>query len=72
MRNIIDITNKSTKMTKRSVVLSLAIYVLVNCITLVAMVSTVDIKIQLVGSSKMGITSETLDISVIDHSINRL
>lgn len=72
MRNIIDITNKSTKMTKRSVVLSFAIYVLVNCITLVAMVNTVDIKMQLVESSIIGIMMEVLDISVIDHSINRL
>ena len=72
MRNIIDITNKSTKRTKRSVVLSFAIYVLVNCITLVAMVNTVDIKMQLVESSIIGIMMEVLDISVIDHSINRL
>ena len=45
IKNIIDITNNRTSIINRSVVLSFLMYVLANCITLVAMVKTVDIKI---------------------------
>jgi len=72
IRNIIDITNSTTRMMNRSEVLSFTIYVLVNCITLLAMVNTVAIKIVLVGSKIIGSVIEVLESSVIVHSTSIL
>jgi hypothetical protein len=70
IRNIIDNTNKRTKIVNRSVVLSFSMYVFANCITLVAIVRTVDIKIMLAGSIMMGKTIYELLKAIMSHSIN--
>ena len=45
------------------------IYVFANCITLVAIIKTVVIKIVLAGSSKMGILTEEFRSLIMFHSI---
>lgn len=69
IKNIIDITNNRTRIIKRSDVLSIAMYVLANCITLVAIVRTVDIKIMLVGSKRIGMEMSVLYMGSMFHSI---
>lgn len=70
IKNIIDKTNKITKMTNRSIVLSFIMYVLVNCITLDAINNTVDIKMAFLGSRKIGMLIAEFLILIISHSIN--
>lgn len=72
IKNIIEETNNKIKIINRSVVLSFIIYVLVNCITLVAIINTVVIKIVLVGSKMIGNEIIILLKSIICHSINKV
>lgn len=72
IKNIIDKTNNNTKIINRSVVLSFAMYVLVNCMTLVAIINTVVIKIVLVGSRMIGNEMFVLLNSIMFHSINKV
>lgn len=69
IRNIIDITNIITKIINRSFVLSLIIYVLANCITLVAIDKTVAINKVLVISIIIGIEISIELKLIMSHSI---